>query len=200
MPLSIQDDHSRRMTDISFRHLNGAWKNHNNKQEHIWIKGISNDDSRFGKSEYMISHGKLMVFESEEYTQALATTLFSHVWLLSAANYYRQYSKIKFPEKTEVLKDTSSPQSIATQLCLPTSIIECAAELHGMRNTIMHLVENDKKTAPITTIDFKYAYHIAKVTWVIFSALLRNYGIKPDLGSWRTQTKIYSLPHTLKNI
>jgi len=193
MNLEIQDDHSRRMTDIAFRHLYGAYNNYLQKQDHLWVKEVSNDDSRFGKSEYMLSRNNLNILESEEYTQSIAATLFSHIWLLSAANYYRQHYK-----NNTTIKNTSSPQDIAVQLNLHKTVISYAEEMHYIRNTIAHLVESDKKkTSQITDLDFKAAYKYTKVTWVIFCAILRNYGLRPDLGSWGIQTSLYSLPRTI---
>lgn len=205
VPLDTQDDHNRRMADISFRHLYGAWNNYSKKQEHKWIKSINNEDPKFGRSEYLTSHTQYNAFESEEYTQAMASTLFSHVWLLSVANYYRLSCKTKSSGNnyficSNVIEKTNTPHQIASQLNLPNNVITCAENLHNMRNTIMHLVEGDKKTAPIGSLDFKAAYMFSKTTWVIFCALLRNYGIKPDRGSWRIQTNIYSLPSNLTKL
>jgi len=204
-PLDTQDDHNRRMADISFRHLTGAWENHNKKQQHKWVKNITNEDPAWGKGEYLTSRTHFNAYESEEYTQAMASTIFSHVWLLSVANYYRlscnnSSTKGNYLKCESIINKTSTPQAIATELNLPKNIISYAEKLHNMRNTIMHLVEGDKKTAPITSLDFKSAYMFSKATWVIFCAILRNYGIRPDRGSWRIQTNLYSLPHNLNGL
>ncbi|MBF0353201.1 MAG: hypothetical protein HQM11_19375 [SAR324 cluster bacterium] len=205
LPLGVQDDHYRRMADISFRHLSGAWENYKNKTNHIWIRDVKNDDPRYGNYEYLNSLTKLGIYESEEYTQAMAATLFTHVWILSAANYYRLSCKLKFPRNMpwldkKVITNVGSPQQIAIELGLPAHVIEYQKNLHGMRNTLMHLVEGDPKTSAIHTLDFKSAYFYAKSTWVVFCALLRHYGMRPDRGSWRIQTKRYLLPENFKSI
>lgn len=128
--------------------------------------------------------------------------LFSHVWILSAGNYFRLSCKLKTKlsegwNTNKVIVRTGSPQLVAKDLGLPSRVIDLGSEIHGMRNTIMHLVEDDPKTSPIHTLDFKAAYVYSKATWIIYCALLRNYGVRPDRGSWRLQTSRYGLPHNL---
>ena len=200
--LGIQDDHYWRMADMSFRHLSGAWQNYKNKSEHSWIKGIDNDSPQYGRSEHVKSMHEFALFESEEYTQAIGSVLFSHVWILSAANYFRLSYKLKIKHienlnVRKVITRTGSPKLLAVDLGLPTRVIELGEELHGLRNTIMHLVEGDPKTSPIHKLDFNAAYIYSKVTWIIYCALLRNYGIRPDHGSWKIQTSNYSLPNKI---
>ena len=200
--LGVQDDHYWRMADMSFRHLSGAWQHYKNKAHHTWIKDINNDHPEFGRSEYLKSLHEFGLLESEEYTQSMGSVLFSHVWILSAANYFRLACKIKTKRSESwntqrIITKTGSPQSVAEELELPAHVVEYGKELHGMRNTIMHLVEGDPKTSPIHTLDFKAAYIYAKATWIVYCALLRNYGIRPDRGSWRIQTSRYSLPNNL---
>ena len=200
--LGVQDDHYWRMADMSFRHLAGAWQHYNNKSKHLWIKSIDNDNPEFGHSEHLKSLRELGLCESEEYTQAIGSVLFSHVWLLSAANYFRLSCKLKTNRSEswnikKVITKTGSPQLVAEELGLPSCVVELGKEIHSMRNTIMHLVENDPKTSPIHTLDFTTAYIYSKTTWIIYCALLRNYGISPNRGSWRIQTSRYALPHNL---
>jgi len=187
LPLGVQDDHYRRMADISYRHLSGAWENHKSKEKHTWIQGVSNDDPRYGKAEYMESLYYFGIYESEEYTQAMAATLFTHVWILSAANYYRLSCKLQFPKGKpwlgkRVITKVSSPQLIAMELGLPEHIVEYQKGLHGMRNTLMHLIEGDPKSSEIHTLDFKSSFLFAKSSWVVFCALLRHYGLRPQIG------------------
>ncbi len=126
--------------------------------------------------------------------------MFSHAWLFSAANYYRlalKLGKIK-PGKVEVT-NTESPVVIASSLSLPGNILEEAKLLHGYRNTLMHLVEDDRRTADIGVLDFRAAYAMASCAWKIFCGVLLNYYVKPDTDNWKIQTSRYSLPASLQD-
>ncbi len=126
--------------------------------------------------------------------------MFSHVWVLSAANYYRlalKGGKID-PGKVPV-NNTQSPPGIAASLSLPRGVREEAERLHGLRNTLMHLVEDDKKTEPIDVVDFRAAHAMASCAWKIYCEVLLNYGVKPDADNWKIQTSRYSLPASLQD-
>ncbi|QEP43016.1 hypothetical protein D5085_07740 [Ectothiorhodospiraceae bacterium BW-2] len=200
-PLSLQDDHNRRMCDIAYRHLQGCHENYRSKVEHQWFQKVPSDSAEWGKCEFMQARKAFMFHESEEYTQALASILFSHIWIISVTNYYRLLCKgNKTRERVgcgQSLSGTDKIHSIAKQLELPQFVVDYAEELHRYRNTITHLVEGDKKTAPIANADFIVAYRYAKTAWVIFGALLRRYGMRPDLGGWRRWTASYGLPPSM---
>jgi len=191
--LLLQDDHVRRMADISFRHLAESWKNYQEKQKYIWVREIDRDDHRWGKKEYLTAGVYFDSAESEEHTHAMGATVFSHVWLLSAANYYRLSNKGS--DKDNILHGTDNPEKIAKELELPQHIQTMAKTLHLTRNTIMHLVELTPKTEPIHNLNFPTALLFAKLTWTIYCKLLRKYGVRPDVGSWRIQASKYELPH-----
>jgi hypothetical protein len=182
------------MADICFRHLYEAYENSQKKQPHGWIKGISNEDLRFGRSDYLESLNKHSRFESEEFTHSLGASVFSHVWLLSAANYY----KIGKINDVKPITGTQNPQSIAKSLNLPEFICTYAKELHDIRNAAMHFIETKPTHTIINSLNFEIAYKYVKTTWVIYCALLRYYKRPPDRGSWTLQTRRYSLPRTLK--
>ncbi|WP_185234342.1 hypothetical protein [Teredinibacter franksiae] len=167
------------------------------KAPHAWHRGVGNDDNRFGRSEYMIARREFSFHESEEYTQSIASIIFSHVWILSAANYFRQKQKVKGGNKEYRVTATHSPDRLASQLKLPEVVIESARQLHNMRNSIMHLIESDPRSEDILEVGFEDAYTYAKTVWVINNALLRENGIRPDKGNWRIQVGFYSLPATL---
>jgi len=195
----LQDDHYQRVADLAFRHLAGAGDRCLERRKHEWIKTVPNDDPRYGREEYLNALGKYQFNSSEEYTQALAAVLFTHIWLLSAANYYRLSIRHQKPNGAPWLgrtpiAGTDKPQRIAEELKLPKRIVACAEFLHYIRNTISHLVETDPKTVRIDELDFPLAYELVKCTWVIYCALLRHYGLRPDRGSWLIQTRRYNLP------
>ena len=199
--LGIQDDHYWRMADICFRHLAGAHENYKNKLPHLWIKQIDNENSKFGRSEYMASLRKLGFHESEEYTQSLATIVFCHVWVLSTANYYRISVKEGSLKKDEMggrleIKNADSLGKTAENLGLPEEITSPAYQLSNARYTIMHLITDRKNSYPIDEIDFKVAYHYVCTAWKIYIALLEHYGRTPDENSWVIQTNRYGLPIT----
>lgn len=200
--LMLQDDHYRRVADLAFRHLAGAGDRFMERRKHEWIKTVPNDDPRYGRAEYLKALGENQFNSSEEYTQALAAVLFTHIWLLSAANYYRLSVKHQKPSGAPWLNcnpiaGTDKPQVIAKALKLPQRIVACAESLHYIRNTISHLVETDPKTERIDDLDFPFAYSLVKCTWVIYCALLRHYGLRPDRGSWAIQARRYNLPFRL---
>lgn len=200
--LMLQDDHYRRVADLAFRHLAGAAERFSERRKHEWIKGVPNDDPRFGREQYLKASGEYQFNTSEEYSQALASMLFTHIWLLSAANYYRLSVKHNTPSGAPWLtrtpiEGTDKPQVIAKALNLPQRVITAAESLHYIRNTITHLVETSSQTIRIDELDFSYAYSLSKCTWVIYCALLRHYGRRPDWGSWGIQAARYGLPRRL---
>ncbi len=200
--LLLQSDHYHRVADLCFRHLAGASARYNDRQNHAWILKITNDDPEYGRSRYLKSLAIYQFNQSEEYSQSIATVLFAHIWLLSAANYYRLSCKHKIPHDApwlgcDPIEKTFSPQHIAQELKLPEFVVQQAEIIHRMRNTITHLVETDKKTEPIDKLDFPMAFRLVKTTWIIYLALLRHYGVKPDPGSWVIQTKKYELPRVM---
>ena len=198
----LQDDHYRRVADLAFRHLAGAAERFSERRKHEWIKGVTSDDPRFGRDEYLNASEADLLKASEEYSHVLAAMLFTHIWLLSAANYYRLSVKHRIPIGAPWLtkppiKKTDDPQIIALALKLPQRVITAAESLHRIRNTIVHLVETSSQTIRIDNLYFPSAYSLLKCTWVIYCALLRHYGISPDRGSWGIQAARYGLPRSL---
>ncbi len=198
--LTLQDDHFRRFADLAFRHLQGAWEHRREAAVHSQLARIENSDSKFGQAEHLRSLTAYNFHQSEEYSHSCASIVFSHVWVLSAANYYRlalKGGKID-PGKVPV-NNTQSPPGIAASLSLPRGVREEAERLHGLRNTLMHLVEDDKKTEPIDVVDFRAAHAMASCAWKIYCGVLLNYGVKPDPDGWKIQTSQYSLPASLQD-
>jgi len=198
--LDLQDDHYWRMADICFRHLAGAYENYQKTLPHLWIRKVKNDDPKFGRPEYMASRSCLGGDESEEYTQSLAAIVFCHVWVISTANYYRlsvKQGKITAEEMGGRAEITAvhSLERIAGELSLPKGVIATAADVKNARDTILHLVTDDKKTFPINEIGFPKAYEFVHWGWKIYIALLEYYGRVPDEGSWAIQTSRYNLPN-----
>lgn len=197
--LILQDDHYRRVADLCFRHLQGTFEHFTARQQHEWIRGVSNSDPEYGRKRYLDALTDREHHQSEEYSHAIASVLFAHIWLLSAANYYRLSCKHKTPYdapwlSTKPIKGTSSPALIAKELRLHALVIQQAEILHDMRNTIAHLVEDDRKTALMKDLDFPTAFRLVEAVWTIYIALLRYYGVHADTGSWAIQTKRYGLP------
>ena len=198
----LQDDHYRRVSDLAFRHLAGAEQRFKERRKHEWINTVANDDPAFGREEYVKSASAYQQNLSEEYTQALAAILFSHIWLLSAANYYRLSVKHQQPKGApwltrQAIKGTDKPHVIARSLNLPQRVINGAESLHFIRNTFTHLAEDSPQTIRIDTLDFPQAHSLTKCTWVIYCALLRHYGLSPGVGSWVIQAQRYNLSRSL---
>lgn len=203
--LLLQDDHFRRINDLSFRHLLGAWENHQSQTQHDWIIGISNDDPTYGNDKYLKSSEALNFCRSEEYSQSIASTIFTHVWLLSAANYYRLAIKLKSKSDEDLhnkapIERVHSPEVIAAELELCCRLKRLAHDLHNARNTIVHLVEDEKDRFPLDDLGFEQAYQFAEGAWEIYNALLEHYGRKPDDDNWRIQTGRYNLPNSLADV
>ena len=196
--LSLQDDHYRRFADLSFRHLGGAWENHQAVEACRDLACIQNTDARFGHSEHLSFLGRYQAHLSEEYSQASVSVLLSHTWLLSAANYFRLSAK-HVNKQAIKLSRTDTPKVIAEALDVQ-NLNGAPDRLHGYRNTLMHLVENDPKTKDIGAIDFIVAYEMAKCVWDIYCAVLVNYQLVPDDGSWEIQTKRYGLPSSVDKV
>ena len=200
-PLSLQDDHYWRVADICFRHLKGAYDNYKHASSYEWHRKIENNDPQWGKSQWMHARKKYGIFESEEYTQAMAAVLFAHIWLLSAANYYRQ--SVKIIDKSNVINSKidpiscSTPLKISEQLNMPPLLNSYLEKLHGLKNTITHLVENDPKTENIGDLSFPQAFKLIKATWIVYIELLKHYGKNPDVNSWLIMIKKYDLPRSL---
>lgn len=198
----LQDDHYFRICELSFQHLQASFESAEAGKPHAWVKNVKNDDPRFGRIEYLQSFGMYQKNVSNEYSHAIATLLFTHIWLLSAANYYRLSVKHRQPRDALWLSctpitETDSPHGLARALKLPARVVDCAETLHRIRNTVCHLVETDKKTERIDEIEFAQAYMHAKNAWTIYNALLRHHKQRPDLGSWSIQTSRYGLPRRL---
>jgi len=179
--------------------LKGAFDSFTDCQQYEWIRAVPNSDPEYGGARYLHAVTRLGNHRSEEYSQALASVLFAHIWLLSAANYFRLSCKHKIPPDApwlsiKPIEKTSSPDLIAKELKLHACVIRQAEILHAMRNTITHLVETDRKTAPIEELDFPTAFRLVKAVWVIYIALLRHYGVQADAGRWASQTKKHGLP------
>ena len=200
--LLLQDDHYRRINDLCFRHLSGAWNNYLKQIPHHWIDDVSNGDPGYGNAEYLKSLGDRSFLQSEEYSQAIASALLTHVWLLSAANYYRLAIKLKNPadddlhDKTAIEK-TDTPRLIAECLGLSCDLCRLAKELHDARNTIAHLIEDKKDAYPLGGLGFEQAYRFAEGAWEIYCALIEHYGRSPDDNHWKIQTDRYGLPNSL---
>ncbi|MGO9084579.1 MAG: hypothetical protein ACLQBK_05070 [Candidatus Sulfotelmatobacter sp.] len=197
--LILQDDHYRRVADLCFRHLRGTFERFTARREHEWVRGVSNSDPEYGTERYSLALAYLQVHQSEEYSHAIASVLFAHIWLLSAANYYRLSCKLKTPSDVpwlsiEPIKETYSPASIAKELKLDATVIQQAETLHDMRNTIAHLNETHPTTAPMKDLDFPMAFRLVEAVWMIFIALLQHYGVQADTDSWAIQTSRYGLP------
>jgi len=191
----LQQDHYYRFADLCFRHLKGAYDQHNEVKQHMWIKSIDNDNPRYGREEYLRAMTSLNFAESEEFTQSLAALAFNHVWLLSSANFYRQEHIRQKPINQNVVlpaRHCKNPIEIAKVVC--PELTDDMKDLHDMRNTIMHFVDSDKKTRPLTEVNFDYAYNITKSVWTVYCALLCLYGLQPDSDSWKIQTQRYELP------
>ena len=43
----LQQDHYYRFADLCFRHLKGAYDQHNEVKQHMWIKSIDNDKNHY---------------------------------------------------------------------------------------------------------------------------------------------------------
>lgn len=197
--LILQDDHYRRVADLCFRHLQGTFERFTAGQQHEWIRGVSNSDPEYGTARYALASAYLQVHESEEYSHAIASVLFAHIWLLSAANYYRLSCKHKTPPDApwlsiKPIEGTSSPALIAKELKLHALVIQQAETRHDMRNTIAHLNETDPKTALMKDLDFPTAFRLVEAVWTIYIALLGHYGVQADTDNWAIETSRYGLP------
>ncbi len=198
--LTLQDDHFRRFADLAFRHLQGAWEHHQGVAMHSRLARIENSDPRYGRAEHLESGTAYNYHQSEEYSHSCASILFSHVWVLSAANYYRLALKRgKIEPGTVEVNQTQTPKAVAESLDLADDVLEEADRLHDYRNTLMHLVEDDKKTADIGVLDFRAAHAMASCAWKIFCGVLLNYDVPPDADNWKIQTSQYSLPASLQD-
>ncbi len=200
--LQLQDDHYTRLCDLCFRHLAGAFEHNRVVLANQSYACISNDDVRYGRSEHLSILNNYRFAQSEEYSQAIGATIFAHVWLLSAANYYRLSCKHRHPTNApwldiDPIARTHHPQLVAEDLTLPQSLVELAGQLHEVRNTLVHLVETDPKTAPVGNLDFAHAYYLVKGAWIIYIALLRHYRPNVTPGSWGIQARCYGLPRSL---
>lgn len=200
--LELQDDHYTRLCDLCFRHLAGAFEQSRVVLANKSYACISNDDDRYGRSEHLKILSGYRFSQSEEYSQAIGASIFAHVWLLSAANYYRLSCKHRHPADAPWLDiapiaRTHHPQLIAEDLRLHRSLVELAGQLHEVRNTLVHLVETDPKTAPVGNLNFAHAYNLVKGAWIIYIALLRHYRLNVTPGSWGIQTRRYGLPRSL---
>ncbi|HLM82168.1 MAG TPA: hypothetical protein VK302_16315 [Terriglobales bacterium] len=197
--LVLQDDHYRRLADLCFRHLQGTFNHFTVRRQHEWIRSISNSDPKYGTAPYLDALMKRDLSQSEEYSHAIASVLFAHIWLLSAANYYRLSCKYKTPHDApwlsiKPIEKTSSPALIAKELNLDAIVIQQAEILHDMRNTIAHLNETHPTTAPMKDLDFPTAFRLVESVWTIYIALLHHYGVQADTDSWVIQTNRYGLP------
>lgn len=200
--LLLQDDHYRRINDLCFRHLSGAWDRYREQIPHHWIANVSNDDPDFGNAKHLESLAAQGSLQSEEYSQSIASSLFAHVWLLSAANYFRLAVKLKNRSDEDLhdkepIERTNSPKLIAEDLGLSADLRGLAEDLHKARNTIVHLIEDKKDAYPLGDLGFEQAYRFAEGTWEIYCALIEHYGRRPDENHWKIQTDRYSLPNSL---
>ena len=202
--LLLQDDHYRRINDICFRHLAGAWANYLEQIPHEWIDNVSNDHPDYGNAKYLQSLSQRGSHQSEEYSHSIAATLFSHVWLLSAANYFRLAIKLKNNadkdlHDTVAIEKVGSPFQIASELNLSDDLCKVANDLHTARNTIAHLIEDRKDAYPLADLGFEQAYRFTETTWEVYCALLLHYGRPPDDDHWNIQTDRYQLPKSLND-
>ena len=199
--LQLQDDHYWRVNDICFRHLAGSYEHYQMQLPHRWIKGVKNDDPRFGRSEYMKSRSILGPAESEEYTHAIASTLFAHVWVLSAANYFRLAIKTKKRSEESIHDITpiksGSPREVAQKLGMSEDIYDLTTDLKCARDTIVHMIEDDGRMYPLDELGFEQAYRFVQCSWDIYIALLKYYGRTPDEGHWEIQTRNHGLPSSI---
>ncbi len=200
--LLLQDDHYRRINDLCFRHLSGAWSNYLHQIPHNWIDNVSNEDPGYGNAEYLKSLSDRGFLQSEEYSQSIASALFAHIWLLSAANYYRLAIKLKNRADKDLhdkqpIERTHSPTRIAEDLGLSDDLCELAEELHNARNTITHLIEDNRDAYPLSDLGFEQAYMFVEGSWKIYCALIDHYGRSPDHNHWKLQTDRYGLPNSL---
>jgi len=182
----LQDDHYRRLNDLTFRHLCGAHEKHEEKSNYEWIKDISQDDNRYGNSEYLRALGEFSVAESEEYTQSLATVVFAQAWLVSAANYYRSKGNLKAGRVF-----TGVPE-LASNLQVESELKKRAEELKELRNAILHLSDNNK--VGLSNLGFPEAYRMVKTSWDLYCKILERAKTPPDDGHWKIQTSRYGLP------
>jgi hypothetical protein len=198
-PLSLQDDHYRRTGDLAFRHLAAAFNHYQNRTAMEPIRTLTSEHPDYGRDAHVqgvVDYGQ---YSSEEYSHCLAAVLLTHIWLLSAANFFRLSARpgvdgaLRVRPKID-LQSTDKVDKIARELQLPRRVVDCANRLELMRNTIAHLVEPDRRTQRIDQLNFEIALAFTKCSWLIYCALMRNYGALPDRGSWLIQVNRYGLP------
>ena len=188
--LQVQDDHFWRLADICFRHLSSAFQYREEQSPHKWIVEVSNDDVRFGRSDYMKSRSALNWAQSQEYTHAIAATVFAQAWILSAANFYCQ-------SNPNVLgKQFKSPEQLSKALGAPSSLRHRAKDLRELRNKALHLYEGEDG-GDLADLDCTSAFRHVETTWLVYEALLRKFGVTPDHGAWEIQMSRYGLPANL---
>ncbi len=194
----LQLDNFRRIADLCFRHLNLTYENYLLSKKYHWHKSINHNNPEFGSDRYLNDLRNYRIYKSEENSNAIAAIIFADAWLLSAKNFYRITYNNKTFTKNKKLINSNKPDEIAKELCLHEKICNLGSELRAYRNTIVHMVETDKRSKDINSLDFQKTYKLIKTTWIIYSKLVEYYEEQKIYKSqWQKQVNQYKLPKSL---